>query len=275
MICLTFDIEERFHSHLNTSESPREWKMRDRISIILDYLIQNKIKATFFIVGELAEIYPDIIRKMSSAEFEIGSHSYSHLRLDQNNIELCKNDISRSKMILEDISGQPVNGFRAPTWTASLKDEWLWEHLASIGFKYDSSLFPFRTHLYGSFSNPTNPFKINSELIEIPPSVFQFGKIRIPYGGGCYFRLYPLGITNKFVKYNLKTQKAQVLYFHPWDFEVPQSRTEKGMLNSFIGNYNIKNNWWKFTELVSNFNFTTMRELVDNPRDLLKFQMLL
>ncbi len=260
MICLTFDVEERFHSHLTPGDATREWNLRDRITILLDYLEEHKKKATFFVVGELAAEYPDLVRRMSAPNFEVASHSYSHIWMDTENRRQCRDDISDSKKALEDITGQPVYGFRAPSWSARISHDWLWDHLISLGFRYDASLFPFKTHMYGSFQNPVRPFRLHQQLIEIPPSVFAPGIVRIPYGGGFYFRLYPSWLTLFFIGRNLAEEKIPVIYLHPWDFEANPHMLERTWLQRFIGNYNIEKTWSRFTDLMDDYETITMSD---------------
>ena len=250
MVCLTFDLEERFHSHLTPSNSPREWNLHNSITRIIDWLEEHNKKATFFIVGELAEHYPHLIQRIFQAGCEIASHSYQHIRFDETRVEFCKEDISKSKKVLEDIIGSPVYGFRSPSWSVKIADNWFWDYLISLGFCYDSSLFPFRTHMYGSFKNQPKPFWIRSEILEIPPSVHLIGPIRIPYGGGFYFRFYPTFLTKYFIDYNINAGRIPILYFHPWDFESAPDFLERSYLNRFIGNYNVKKAWKKFDVLL-------------------------
>ena len=178
-----------------------------------------------------AERYPALIRRIAEAGFEIGSHSHSHVRLDTGDRTACLLDITRSKRVLEDLAGVPVVGFRAPTWTASLADDWLWDRLIELGFRYDSSLFPFRTHMYGSNDNPVTPFWLRPELLEIPPSVFTLGPLRVPYGGGFYFRLYPLWLTRRLIDSDRSGGKTPVIYLHPWEFDPAETPIETGVLN--------------------------------------------
>ncbi len=250
MICLSFDIEERFHSHLSASGTSRDWLLRDRISKIIDYLIEHKKSATFFVVGELAEQYPDLVRRMSDSGFEVGAHGYQHRHLGRVSVQEGRNEISQSKSILEDITGRQVVGFRAPSWSAQRSDDWYWECLLELGFRYDSSLFPYQTNLYGSNSNLISPFQIRPGLLEIPPSVFKYGLIRIPFGGGFFFRFYPLMATEWFLNHNTQRGELSVLYFHPWEFEPDYMPPENGVLNRMVGNINIKKNWDKFTVLI-------------------------
>ncbi len=258
MICLTFDIEERFHSHLTPLDSTRTWSASSRISAIIDWLVENEKGATFFVVSELAEKHPELIRKMSDNNFEIASHSHTHLKISDDNKSKNLEEIHKSKSILENISGRSVVGFRAPSWSANITHHWLWEHLEKLGFKYDSSLFPFKTYLYGSNKNPIEPFMLTNNLVEIPPSVYELGSLRIPYGGGFYFRAFPLWITNLLISSNQKMNRNSILYFHPWEFDKSLEVLEKSFSEKIIGNYNIKNNWKRATKFLNNYKTTTV-----------------
>jgi len=253
MICLSFDVEERFHSHLTDGTADREWKAGDRIARIVDLLHEHRRSATFFIVSELAERYPALIRRIAEAGFEIGSHSHSHPRLDTGDRAARLEDITRSKRVLEDLAGVSVVGFRAPTWTASLADDWLWDRLIELGFRYDSSLFPFRTHMYGSNDNPVTPFWLRPELLEIPPSVFTLGPLRVPYGGGFYFRLYPSWLTRRLIDGDLRRGRSPVIYLHPWEFDPMETPVETGVLNRFIGNVNVRKSWERLARVIARY----------------------
>jgi len=262
MICLTFDIEERFHAHLSPQDAPRHWKLRDRINQLLDLLQKYKRKATFFVVGDLAKKYPDVIKRMSELGYEVASHSHRHEHFARMSPQSCKEDITQSKETLENIIGKRVFGFRAPSWSASLEDDWLWEHLIHLGFCYDSSLFPFKTHLYGSLKNPLEPFELRSQLMEVPPSVFQLGPFRIPFGGGFYFRFLPFWLTKHFLRSHAKNKKPAVVYLHPWEFDKDEVTLEKGWMNKFIAHHNINTNWSRFENLLLNFETTTIMDFL-------------
>ncbi len=262
MICLTFDVEERFHSHLTDGGSRRLWQAGERIARLVDLLEEQGKAATFFIVGELAERYPELIRRIGDAGFEIASHSYSHLKMDPANRRACEQDIKRSKDVLEEISGRSVIGYRSPTWTASLTDDWPWDHLAGLGFRYDSSLFPFRTHLYGSFANPVTPCRLRPELLEIPPSVATFGPLRVPYGGGFYLRLFPMPATRWLIGRDLRRARTPIVYVHPWELDGQDDEViESGWLHRFIGNYRAAETWELLAELVRSYRTRTMGDL--------------
>lgn len=258
MICLTFDVEERFHSHLTPGDAPRRWDAGERIARILDLLEADDHRATFFVVSELAEHYPELIRRMADSGFEVASHSHSHMRLDGDDRELCKGDIARSKAVLEDLTGRPVYGFRAPSWSARRSDDWLWDQLVALGFRYDSSLFPFKTHRYGSLRNPVKPFRLRPELIEIPPSVSKLGPLRLPYGGGFYFRLFPDWLTGRLIDREIHAGGTPIVYFHPWEFDAGPDRMETGMLDAFIANHKSRDSWARFSDLLSRYRTTAM-----------------
>ena len=258
-VCLTFDVEERFHSHLCPPEVPRHWKLRPRIEQILDWLLEREQKATFFVVADLAEKYTGLIRRMADEGHEVASHSYSHIRMEASRARQCRDDIERSRQVLEDLSGQRVVGYRAPSWTAHLSDGWLWDYLKESGFVYDSSLFPIKTTLYGSWENPLTPCWLGPGLLEIPPSASHWGPIRIPFGGGFYFRLYPRWLTERLMQRHRKLGKPPVLYYHPWDFE-PDEVIERGWLQQFIGHYNVTVAWDRLRGLTENWNSLRMAD---------------
>lgn len=264
MICLSFDLEERFHSHLTDGLAAREWKAEDRIAQTIDLLLSHRRTGTFFVVGELAERYPALIRRIAQSGFELGSHTYGHVRLDNRDRAGCYQDITRGKRSVEDVAGVPIYGFRAPTWKASIGDDWLWDHLIALGFRYDSSLFPFRTHLYGSNDNPVRPFWIRPELCELPPSVWTWGPLRVPYGGGFYFRAYPAWLTRRLIESDLGRGHTPVVYLHPWDFDAPETPPESGIVNRVIGNVNVRKSWAKLSDLLFRHETRTLLSLRDD-----------
>jgi polysaccharide deacetylase family protein (PEP-CTERM system associated) len=260
-VCLSFDIEEKFHSTLIASGHPRKWRIEERVHRIIDHLREQRKNATFFVVGEVARKYPALVRRIAASGFEVASHSFSHRLLDRISRRDCKEDIARSKHILEDLTGAAVAGFRAPSWSARLSDRWLWEHLAGLGFQYDSSLFPFRTQLFGSFANPRRPFRIHPEVLEIPPSVCRWGGMRIPYGGGFFFRLYPLLLTRALMRRDADAGKTPVLYFHPWEFDSGGLPNTPGLFNRWLLDYNTRKNWGRFMEILEGQESMTLLEL--------------
>lgn len=261
MIAVTFDVEERFHSHLADAGAPRQWTAGDRIAWLVDLLAEHGKTATFFIVGELAERYPRLVRRIADAGHEVASHSQSHLKMAAANRRACETDISRSKEVLEELCGRAVVGYRSPSWTAKLGDDWLWDHLVGLGFRYDSSLFPFPAGLYGSFANPVEPFRLRPELAEIPPTVATLGPLRIPYGGGFYLRLYPAWLTRRLLDRDLGRGRVPVVYVHPWELDAdPDEAIEPSRLRRFIGSYGSRHVPARLAELVRRHETITLRD---------------
>ena len=134
--------------------------------------------------------------------------------------------------------------------------------LVESGFEYDSSLFPFRTHLYGSFANPTRPFRVHPELWEVPPSVAEVAGARLPYGGGFYFRLLPWWITSALLSRDERSGRVPVTYLHPWELEPQETAPERGVLNRFIGNFGFSRTWPRLEALLRTHESTTVKALV-------------
>ncbi len=262
-VCLTFDVEERFHSHLSVPGAPRTWSAGGTLSRLVDWLEEHQKRATFFVVGEVAEQYPSLVRRIAKAGFEVASHTHTHLRMDGARAQECAADIARGKAVLEDLTGLPVRGFRAPSWTAQRTDRWLWDHLLELGFTYDSSLFPFKTPMYGSFRNPVSAFRLSGGLLEIPPSAVARGPLRLPFGGGFYFRAAPLGVTRAMIRDTARAGRTPVLYFHPWELEPTDEAIDDGRFKAFIANFRTGDAGAHFKTLVSGYSTTTMLELAN------------
>ncbi len=259
MICLTFDIEERFHSHLTPTDAVHHWESRTAVEKLLDFLSDSQKPATFFTVADWAVHYPDLVNRMVCDGHEVASHSMNHTHFKQFSRSEIIQDALESKKILEDIAGTSVIGFRAPSWSAQKNWTWFWDALAESGFQYDSSLFPFRTHLYGRYHWPTNPYRLNSDLWEFPPAVHSFGPVRIPFAGGFYFRLLPQFLIRTMTRQSEDSGNCPVMYFHPWEFYQSEIRPERGWLNRFIGGYNIAGNWECFKTFLSKVDTVSMQ----------------
>ena len=242
--------------------------MGPRVQLIMETLLEQGISATFFIVGEWAEQHTALVRQLAANGFEIGSHAFRHIPLNELNPTAAIAEINRSKILLEEISGTQVTGFRAPSWSASLGDHWLWDALSAAGFDYDSSLFPLRTTRFGSSANPLQPFLLQKDLMEIPPAAWSFGPLRLPVGGGFWFRLFPLPLTQLLLRQIIKQSRSPVCYFHPWEFEKQQSPEEQEVFNRFIGNYRITGNWERFLKLVTEYDCVDMQTILAESGDM-------
>jgi polysaccharide deacetylase family protein (PEP-CTERM system associated) len=243
-VCFTFDIEEhdRIESAVGLSCPPdarREYARRMEASTrwILEVLADHKARATFFILGHIAETHPQLVRDIAAGGHEVGCHSWDHRRVHQFDPDGFRADIRRAREALEDAAGEPVVGFRAPTFSVMRETAWAIDVLAEEGFRYDSSIFPVRHDRYGVPDAPRFPFVVRGRertLLELPPATLALGGFNVPAGGGGYFRLFPLGILRMGV-WQAERQPAgiPVLYFHPWEFDPEQPRLPLGWARRF------------------------------------------
>ncbi len=232
---LTFDIEEWFQvENLRSVISKEDWDKQtstvaQNSGKILKILNKYQLTATFFILGWLAERHPQLVEEIRDSGQEVACHGYGHdLAYDQTDEDIV-NDISQAKKILENITGQPVYGYRAPNF--SINDRIL-SHLKTLGFLYDSSYCPVQLHhRYGILNGlgekiAPNLYKTDCGVCEIPVATVPIAGKNIPIGGGAYFRIYPLWVFKRFVSWKLKSDAVYNMYLHPWEFEPEQQRVK-------------------------------------------------
>jgi len=205
---------------------------------LLDQLAGANVLATFFVVGEIAERHPALLRDIHAAGHEVGSHSYDHRRVHRFTPQTFREDLLRSKDALEQVIGAPVYGFRAPTFSVVRETGWAVDVLADCGFEYDSSVFPVRHDRYGIPDAPREPFLAvgrERELLELPLLTYRLAGVNLPVAGGGYFRLFPLAAMQAGLRQAARATTAAVamLYFHPWEFDPDQPRLPLGRLSRF------------------------------------------
>ncbi len=231
-IIFSFDIEEWFNTSFMGDYIPKELRSESRIDINLEYplmlLEKYKVPATFFVLGSLAKQKKHIIERILRADprHEIASHSYEHELVFEMNPKEIRRNLSDSKKLLEDLSGAKVLGYRAPYFSI---DDRAVETLCELGYEYDSSLHDFRLNpQYGHLNLPmksTNvpgifTYKTITEVTIPVKRYFKF--LKFPFGGGGYFRLYPLKLQLHWLKSFLKTSDYFLMYMHPWEFDPDQ-----------------------------------------------------
>jgi len=242
---------------------------------ILDLLDIHKTKATFFVLGEVAEKYPDLISDIYNRGHEIASHAYSHKPLSELGRVGFENEIYKSLCLLERITGDRIKGFRAPTFSINNNTIWGLDVLEKSNFVYDSSIFPINSPLYGVPNAPLYPYhpsrsnlaledELNGfKIIEIPLSVFKTNIINIPISGGFYLRSIPFFIFNILFKKSLKS-KTNIIYLHPWEIYPISPRPKLPIYSSFITYLNIDSTLDKLNGLLNLYKFTTMEEIVED-----------
>lgn len=266
---MTFDIEEWYHSNLDGND-PRLWDSYESRVVaptlrFVEHLNETGNTGTFFILGKVAERFPEMVKAIQASGHEVASHSYDHqLVYEQSRAEFAA-DLEKSLQILEGITGEKILGFRAPSWSIGDKTPWVWEVMRANGLEYDASLYPFATFLYGSNSSPRFHHMIDvhgyDKIHEVPPSVVEvFGK-RIPFCGGFFLRVLPYSFIKWSVnRINKKEGQTAVLYLHPWEIDVDIPRLKLSAKERFIKYANISQAEWKLRKLLEEFRFVSVRE---------------
>ena len=266
---MTVDVEDFFHvSAFESVISPSQWKdYQPRVDSntrrLLDLFAKKEVKSTFFVLGWVAERYPDLIKEIHRQGHEVASHGFAHRRATQQSRDEFLQDVKRSKDHLEDLLGEQIIGYRAPSFSIGYNNEWAFEVLAELGFKYSSSTYPVKHDLYGTPDWPRFAYNRPENIIEIPiPTLRLMGK-QIPIGGGGYFRLYPYKITEKLVRKYLRQEKQPYsFYFHPWEIDADQPRLKNAPLKSRFRHYvNLHRTEAKLIRLLDDFNWSTMRDV--------------
>ncbi len=243
-IVLSFDVEEHHRIEAAaaiTCSAEQKQVYADRMEAstrrILDQLASANTPATFYIVGQIAVTHPKLVRGIAEAGHEIGSHSWEHLRVHRLNPTSFGEDLKRSIDALQQASGKPVVGFRAPTFSVMKETAWAVDVLAESGLRYDSSIFPVRHDRYGVPTAPRTPFLLQGQersILELPPLTYhRFGQ-NLPVAGGGYFRLFPLAFMKAGIGQMAKQPKGlSMLYFHPWEFDPGQPQLPLKRLSRF------------------------------------------
>ena len=266
MNILTFDIEEWFHILDNSStKTEKEWsnyecRIHHNMDKIFNLLDNKNIKATFFIVGWIAKKYPEVVKRIDNYGCEIGSHTYMHQLMYEQSVKEVENDLKKSIESIQEITGKKLRAFRAPGFSITEKNKWVFEILAKNGITHDSSIFPAgRAH--GGFPSYSKAkpsiIKINGyKLKEFPINTASLLGIKWIYSGGGYFRLTPYNLT----KFWTRSADYVMTYFHPRDFDPEQPMIKELSLarkfKSYVGLMNCKN---KLEKWITDFDFLDLK----------------
>ncbi len=242
-LAMTVDLEDYFQvSAFNGVISPEEWGLSYPVRVesstrkLLALFEFHDVKATFFILGWVAERRPALIAEIHQKGHEIACHGFHHQRVTELDRAGFEADVSRSKLLLESITGEAVRGYRAPSFSINKDNEWAFSALAEMGFTYSSSTYPVQHDHYGVPDWPRFIHKRPEGITEIPiPTLSLMGK-NIPIGGGGYFRLYPLSVTTRLIdKYLEETGAPFSLYIHPWELDPAQRGSQVSRLKHGSG----------------------------------------
>lgn len=232
---MTIDVEDYFQVSAFAPHISRDsWtnlpcRVERNIDCILALLSASQVKATFFTLGWIAERYPALVKRIVAEGHELASHGYGHLRASDQTPDEFREDVSSSKKILEDLGGQAVLGYRAPSFSIGTQNLWALDVLLNAGYRYSSSIYPIQHDHYGMPSAPRFSFYPNGQdgLLELPITTVRFMQKNFPAGGGGYFRLFPYQLSRWLLRrVNQQDKQSGIFYFHPWEVDPEQPRQE-------------------------------------------------
>jgi polysaccharide deacetylase family protein (PEP-CTERM system associated) len=267
---MSIDVEDWFCVYNLSHLVPySEWDQQDRrvernTLLLLDLFARHKVEETFFVLGWVADRYPDLVREIERQGHEVGTHGHTHRLLTQMNPAECRKDILDSLESLSRCVRHPVLGFRAPSFSLTQQTRWAVPILKEAGLRYDSSVFPIGFHPdYGIGDAPLAIHQWEEGLTEVPMSCAElFGK-RIPCSGGGYFRQFPYEVTKQLMRRCNQQGRPVVFYLHPWEVDPGQPRLNPGWLKSLRHYRNLDLTVERLERLMEDFEFTSMRSLLN------------
>lgn len=268
---LTIDVEDYYHvSGFEHCVDRGQWdqfeqRVVDSTRRVLDLLHEADVQATFFVLGWVAERHPHLVLEIQAGGHEVGCHSYAHHLVYDQTPRQFRDDLRRARNVLEDILGQPVTAYRAPSFSITRRSLWALDILIEEGFTLDSSIYPIRHDRYGIPGAPLSPWRLErptGALWEFPPPVWRVLGNSIPVGGGGYFRLYPYRLTRHALKAINSSGRPFSVYLHPWEFDPDQPRLAAGWMRAFRHYLNLRHTETRLAQLLEDFSFGTLSEVL-------------
>jgi polysaccharide deacetylase family protein (PEP-CTERM system associated) len=264
---MSVDVEDyfqvsAFESHIDRTDwDTLPCRVEGNTDRILQLFADHDVKATFFTLGWVAERYPQLIRRMIEGGHEVASHGYSHVRVTNQSPEAFRADVVRTKALLEDVSGQEVQGYRAASYSIGASNLWALDVLAETGHRYSSSIYPIRHDLYGMPEAPRFAFQANGgAMLEVPVTTVELFRRNYPCGGGGYFRLLPYAMSRWAMRrVNEHDGQSCVFYFHPWELDPEQPRQAGlGFKTRFRHYLNLRRMEQRLSRLLEDFRWDRM-----------------
>ena len=273
---LTIDLEDYFHvsAYAGRVQLDKWDSYPSRVEQNTDHLLQllesYKCRATFFVLGWVAEKKPKVVARVAAAGHEIACHSLLHRRVFDLTSQEFREDTRRAKAAIESAAGAKVLGYRAPSFSITRKSEWALDILAEEGFQYDSSIFPVEHPSYGIPDAPRTPHWISTpsgRILEFPMPTLSIGSMRSPIGGGAYLRLLPYTYTRWSIRHINRQENCSVcIYIHPWEIDPEQPRLGGNLSARARHYFGLRTMESKLKRLLQDFSLCPLRALFPDQR---------
>ena len=267
---MTVDVEDYFQvSAFEKLISRNDWdnidsRVEGNVERILELFDEKNIKATFFTLGWIVERHPAMIERIVSNGHELASHGWEHIRVTKQDPKGFRDDITRTRALLEDVSGQVIKGYRAASYSIGRNNLWALDELAEAGYEYSSSIVPVHHQYYGMPDAPRFAFQASGgRILEIPITTLSLANWNINCGGGGWFRLFPYGFSSWAIRQiNEQEQQSSVFYFHPWEIDPDQPRPDGLNLKTRFRHYvNLDKMYARLERLSDDFSWGRMDEV--------------
>jgi polysaccharide deacetylase family protein (PEP-CTERM system associated) len=270
---MTVDVEDYFHVQAFAGVVARpDWerypsRVERNTLRLLEIFAQSQVRATFFVLGWVAERFPGLVQAIRNAGHLVGCHGYWHRVIYEGDEMDFRNDVQRARKTIEDIIGTKVTSFRAPSYSITAETLWAFEVLGEEGFEYDSSIFPIVHDNYGIPDAPRFPYikrlKCGRQISEFPPSTLRLLGNNIPVAGGGYLRLFPYKLTAWAIHHLNKIERQPAMvYLHPWEIDPDQPRISASWLSRFRHYNNLDSTETKCLKLLDDFSWAPMEEVL-------------
>ncbi|MFH1655621.1 MAG: XrtA system polysaccharide deacetylase [Candidatus Omnitrophota bacterium] len=265
---LTVDLEEWYHISgideflKNIDLNKFANRVLNNTIKLLDIFSQNKVKATFFVLGSIAERFPRLIRRIDEEGHEVATHGFHHTPIYSQSRDDFSRELKDAINLLSDIIGKEIYGFRAPDFSITSKTMWAIDVLIQQGIRYDCSIFPIKHPRYGIPTAPRFAYKIKAGLIEFPPSTIRILNFNFPVAGGAYLRILPYNIMKGAIRHLNKKNKPANIYIHPWEIDPEQPRIKMPIARHFMHYSNLYSTEKKIRSLLKTFKFAPVKEVL-------------
>ena len=273
---MTVDVEDYFHVSVFDGILPRGgWdRMESRVERnterLLEIFAEAETRATFFVLGWVAERVPALVARIASEGHEVASHGTAHRLVYDMTPAAFREDVRRSKAVLETAGGKAVLGYRAPSYSITPRSLWALDVLIEEGYAYDASIFPIHHDRYGIPVSPRHAFRLDrtvGAIIEAPASTVRWGPFNFPVAGGGYFRILPYWWTHSGIaRLNHTERQPAIFYLHPWEIDPGQPRLEAGLLGRFRHYRNLDKCEGRLRRLLDDFPFAPMQVVLEQAR---------